>query len=102
MEKFNLLGSDIKNYQLLEFVRDNFFEPGFELEAVTPSDWIEEPDVLLKQRNPQMLEIATEAHSLWLKLTRQVNMSRLPEDSVSTLIPVKHPFVVPGWFIEFE
>ena len=48
MEKFNLLGSDVRNHQLLEFVRDNFFEPGFELDAVTPSDWIEEPDVLLK------------------------------------------------------
>ena len=87
MENFNLLGNNVKTYRLLEFVRDNFFEPGFELDTVTPEDWIEEPDVLLKQRNPQLLEIATEAHKLWLKLTRQVNMSRLPEDSVSTLIP---------------
>ena len=87
MENFNLLPSNPKTYQIVEFVRNNFFEPGFELDAVTPDDWIEEPDVLLKQRNPQMLEIATEAHKLWQKLTRQVNMSRLPEDSVSTLIP---------------
>lgn len=90
------MGSDIKNHKLLEFVRNNFFEPGFELDAVTPDDWIEEPDVLLKQRNPQLLDIATEAHGLWLKLARQVNMSRLPDESVSTLIPVKHPFIVPG------
>ena len=96
MENFNLMGSDIKSHKLLEFVRNNFFEPGFELDAVTPDDWIEEPDVLLKQRNPQLLDIATEAHGLWLKLARQVNMSRLPDESVSTLIPVKHPFIVPG------
>ena len=79
-------------------MRNNFFEPGYELDVVKPDDWIEEPDVLLKQRNIQLLEMSTEVHRRWLDLTRQINESKLPDESQSTLITVKNPFVVVGMY----
>lgn len=46
--------------------------------------------------------MSTAVHNKWLELTRQVNESKLPDDSVSTLISVKNPFVVVGGrFTEF-
>ena len=102
MESFETLSSNITNAELKEWIDLNFFEPGYELDVVKPGDWVEEPDVLLKQRNMQMLEMATEVHRKWLELTRQVNESKLNDDSVSSLISVKHPFVVVGGrFTEF-
>lgn len=43
-----------------------------------------------------MLEMTTEVHKRWLELTRQINDSKLPDESVSTLISVKNPFIVAG------
>lgn len=97
-----MLPSNISDSELRQWIGLNFFNPGYELDVVKPDDWIEEPDVLLKQRNIQLLEMVTEVHRKWVDLTRQINISKLPDDSVSTLIPVKNPFIIVGGrFTEF-
>ncbi|KAK4337348.1 hypothetical protein RND71_043618 [Anisodus tanguticus] len=102
IESFEELPANISNIQLKEWVKENFYDVAYELDIVKPDDWVDDPNVILKQRNEQLLELVTECNKRWLDLVRQYNESKLTEESVSTFIPVKNPFVIPGSrFTEF-
>ncbi|EGC30247.1 hypothetical protein DICPUDRAFT_41704 [Dictyostelium purpureum] len=81
--------------ELLEFLNNNFYPAGYEVEPVTPVDWFPNPAFLDKIQDPELKRFATSVHGKWLDLTRVFNVSGLCDDCYSS-IPVTHPFVIAG------
>ena len=87
---------------ICEFMEANFGAPGSALENHTPDDFRAAPSesllaVLRASSNPKaFLRWATELQGLWLTLCRRVRSDVLQHPSRCTLLPRKHPFVVPG------
>ena len=87
---------------LRDFVRDHFGAPGTEFIAHTPEDFnITPPKSLLMSVRASSMPDALERwvralHQLWLTLCRRVRDDVLKHPSRTTLLPRRHPFVVPG------
>jgi alpha,alpha-trehalase len=71
--------------------------PGSDLVACTPVDYVPEPSGFLPGvQNPVARRWALKVHSLWLLLARQVADHVENEPNQHTLLPLKHPVIVPG------
>lgn len=88
--------------KLAAFVNTSFRAKGQELEVWTPEDWKESPQVLKNISDPQLRTWAERLHKLWKKLGRKVKAEVINQPQLYSLIPSKHPFIVPGGrFLEF-
>ncbi|KAJ0739600.1 putative alpha,alpha-trehalase [Helianthus annuus] len=68
-----------------------------DLEVVDPVDFVGEPDGFLpKVVHPGVRHWALEVHSLWKNLSRKVSGRVLRNPELHTLLPLKHPVVIPG------
>lgn len=95
IRNFNRLPGNSKD-TLLKFVMDNFDRPGHELRVVVPGDWKEEPALVKSIKDPKLLNFATIVHSKWKSLVRRVDPDRSCQGCASSIVPLSHPFVVPG------
>lgn len=82
---------------LREFVQEYFYEAGSDLVVYTPGDHHADPEGFL----PRVQSAAARAwglkvHSLWPSLTRLVSPEVERQPDRHTLLPLSHPFVVPG------
>ncbi|KAJ1920601.1 hypothetical protein IWQ60_006963, partial [Tieghemiomyces parasiticus] len=96
LANFDALGDHPSNDTLLQFLHDNFHEPGFELKRVPLADFKEQVAFLDNVKNPVLQGWARILHNFWPELTRQIDLSNLCDGCQSSFLPTTHPFVVPG------
>ncbi|XP_048482626.1 trehalase isoform X2 [Plutella xylostella] len=81
--------------QLQAFVQSNFHN-GSELEAWSPPDHAADPAFLAGVRDPALRQFAADIHAIWPTLGRRIRPEVLAHPDRYSLIPVTHPFIVPG------
>lgn len=68
-----------------------------DLEYVKPIDFMAEPEGFLpKVAHQGVRNCALEVHSLWKNLIRKVSDKVLEHPELHTLLPLKHPVIIPG------
>ncbi|KVH95295.1 Glycoside hydrolase, family 37 [Cynara cardunculus var. scolymus] len=68
-----------------------------DLVYVEPIDYVAEPDGFLpKVVHQGVRDWALEVHSLWKTLSRKVSNQVLEHPELHTLLPLKHPVIIPG------
>lgn len=96
LKKFDRLGKKPSKEQLTEFVAENFHRPGWDLQAIIPTDWKDKPKFLDKIKDKKLAQFGSLIHAKWKALVRVVDAGKTCGDCVTTSIPLPHPFVVPG------
>lgn len=87
--------------QIEKFIDDYLHEPGVEITKAKLTDWCEEPSFLSSLSNQELKCFFKSLNSQWLDLYKQFDSRVLHENCVSSHLPMKYPFVVPGGrFIE--
>lgn len=98
----NLTASgNVTEQQLIDFVDTNFRGEGLELEALTLTNFTENPAFLKNVTDSTANAFAQKVHSFWTQLIRGTNATTLCAEGgggkcESSLIPLNHTFVVPG------
>jgi len=101
IESFNSMVSNTSSnggptkQDITNFVTQNFYQAGYEVEPVQPVDWIPNPTFLNDITNPQLYAFAQSIHGKWLELARIFNVTGLCDECHSS-IPVSNPFVTAG------
>ncbi|CCO31111.1 alpha,alpha-trehalase [Rhizoctonia solani AG-1 IB] len=104
LSDFDALGSqdNITVGAISNFVSNDFRGEGLELEALTLSNFPENPTFLSKIKDPLVKAWSKIVHSYWSDLIRGTNPETLCSNHngttgcESSLIPLNHTFVVPG------
>lgn len=81
---------------IIEFIQENFHEPGIEIVGAELSDWSSEPRFLTRIQNQQLKSFASHLNLTWLYLCKKFDSEKLAPGCVSSHLDMKHPFVVPG------
>lgn len=89
--------ADISDEQLKEFLSEHFEEAGSDLPAIsiTPRMPVK-PEFLAKFKSKEAIKLVKHIHNLWFELTREAASSVSTHPLQHTLVPVPHPFVIPG------
>ena len=89
--------------QLSAFVSENFEPEGQELELVELPGFIDEPAFLNGIKDPVIRAFSQKVHSFWPELARKMKKTShcrsgdsFFSECESTLIPIKHMFIIPG------
>ncbi|CAO3591104.1 unnamed protein product [Absidia cylindrospora] len=94
LEAFNSLGKNPDKTSIQSFVNNNFAKEGTEMEpyniTTSPLQWLK------KIKDLKYRGWIDNLHHAWSQLTFKFNTSSLCEGCVSSTLPVKRPFVVPG------
>ncbi|KAI7752828.1 hypothetical protein M8C21_010908 [Ambrosia artemisiifolia] len=91
-ENGSVSGSDLKGF-LSKFMNS----AQEDLELVDPVDFVAEPDGFLPTVVHQgVRNWALEVHSLWKNLSRKVSNRVIKNPELHTLLPLKHPVIIPG------
>ncbi|XP_071702140.1 probable trehalase [Rutidosis leptorrhynchoides] len=91
-EKGSVLASDLNAF-LTKFINSDQED----LEYVEPTDFVVEPNGFLpKVVHQGVRDWALEIHSLWKNLSRKVSNEVLKNPELHTLLPLKHPVIIPG------
>jgi alpha,alpha-trehalase len=88
--------NQIDRDQLNKFVKDNFDEPGSELENCTLTDWQEYPPKLKAIQDPTFREWAYELNGIWRHLCKKTRAEVEKKIQQYSLLYVPHHFIVPG------
>ncbi|KAJ1719533.1 hypothetical protein LPJ53_005725 [Coemansia erecta] len=82
---------------LKEFVSENFGEEGQELKQVDDLPQFDpNPKFLEKVHDPLLREFGRTVHGYWKTLVREQDLTKLCDGCVSSMLPLKYHFVVPG------
>ncbi|ORX53048.1 trehalase [Hesseltinella vesiculosa] len=94
MQAFNALGQNPSVDAIQSFVNANFLDAGYELEpfnfTVEPLTWLDRVDDIIYR------EWLEDVHEFWTELAFNFNTAKLCDGCVSSTLPVKNPFIVPG------
>lgn len=91
-ENGSVLPSDLNDF-LKKFMNGSEKD----LEYVEPIDYVAKPDGFLpKVVHQGVRDWALEVHSLWKTLSRKVSDQVLEHPELHTLLPLKHPVIIPG------
>lgn len=83
------------------FIETCLHEPGIEITKADLVDWREEPEFLQELKNNDLISFSKSLNKIWLDLYKKFDSTKLDENCVSSHLPMKYPFVVPGGrFIE--
>ncbi|TPX57749.1 alpha,alpha-trehalase [Spizellomyces sp. 'palustris'] len=97
LSAFNALGPTPSASAIKIFVDQNFGPEGTETEQVVPRDWKPSPAFLSSIKDGNLREWGQIVHSYWKNLTRDFKTQTVNcTECVSSLLPAKHTFVVPG------
>lgn len=90
--------------EVLDFVEDNFGGEGQELEALTLTDFPDDPAFLDTVPDELVRGFAQTVHKYWSQLIRATNESRVcdGQDCETSLLPLNHTFVVPGMSVNYH
>ena len=89
--------------QIVAFVREYLSEPGVEISAASFVDWTETPAYVHSLHSSKLRAFCIDLNKMWLDLYKQYNYNELVNHNglISSHLPMKHPFLVPGGrFIE--
>lgn len=89
LDEFNM--QDVQN-----FVSDFLHEPGVEIKSANLTDWTEQPEIVHSLHNNELKEFFHALNKQWLDLYKTFDSSMLESGSVSSHLPMLHPFIVPG------
>ena len=81
---------------LRAFVNETFGAPGHDLEAWTPTDYQASPLLLARLPAGTIRDWAAALNDLWPKLGRRLSNTTLAHPERTTLLPVRHGFIIPG------
>lgn len=82
---------DIKN-----FVDIYMHEPGIEIIKANLTDWNQVPRFVQRLENAELKKFSLALNRIWLDLHKKFDLSKLDNGCVSSHLPMKHPFIVPG------
>ncbi|RNA36153.1 trehalase isoform X1, partial [Brachionus plicatilis] len=87
--------------QIQQFVDTHLHEPGIEIIRAELTDWVEHPRFLKNIQSEELRHFCTALNRVWLDLYKKLDMSKLEHECVTSHLPMRHPFIVPGGrFIE--
>ncbi|KAJ8655863.1 hypothetical protein O0I10_008527 [Lichtheimia ornata] len=95
IEAFEAMGDNPSTDSIRNFVDANFLEEGTELQPVNLSVKADLP-LLDKIDDLTYRGWASQIHQYWSNLTFKFDLNQLCDGCVSSILPVKRPFVVPG------
>jgi neutral trehalase len=102
MSNFEKLGESPNIDDLKNFVNENFFDPGYDLVKVEPSDWHEIAPFMQNIKNEKALNFSKFLNCKWRTLLRNFDRSKLEHKGATTALCTKNSFIVPGGrFIEY-
>ena len=81
---------------LSAFVNETFGPPGHDLDPWSPPDHQTTPELLARLPAGAVRDWAAALNNLWPVLGRKLSDATLAHPARTTLLPVRHPFVVPG------
>ncbi|KAJ8912193.1 hypothetical protein NQ315_003797 [Exocentrus adspersus] len=81
--------------RVTEFVNKNFRSIG-ELEEVQPRDFRPEPNIIKEINDPVVRAFTKNLIAIWPTLARKVSYHVIEDPDTHSLIPVQHPFIIPG------
>ncbi|CAG9863924.1 unnamed protein product [Phyllotreta striolata] len=81
--------------QISEFVFQNFKTIG-ELDEEFPRDFKKEPKIVKEISDPVVRQFTQKIIEIWPTLTRKVSYHVMDHPDTHSLIPVDHPFIIPG------
>jgi len=84
----------LRIFEVKEFVNEYFLPVGTELVPYNISEWQENPAIINTIQNDEAKELVKGLHERWKHLSKE--MSTDVDESKTTLIKLKHPFIVPG------
>ena len=96
LRRFSLLPHDASKAELRTFVLENFDRPGTDLVPWAPVDYTDRPPALARLQNAELSEWAHSLNSFWAQLGRATSVEVAESPHRRTLLPLPHPFVVPG------
>lgn len=87
--------------EIEKFVDEYLHEPGYEITEAPLTDWKQVPSFVKNIKNEDLKSFTIHLHEIWRKLYKKIDYSKLCRFCVSSHLPMKHPFIVPGGrFIE--
>jgi len=96
LRRFALLPADATPAMLRAFVHEHFERPGADLVPWAPVDYTEAPLALARLKNDGLREWALALNRFWSQLGRATSAEAANSPERRTLLPLPHPFVVPG------
>ncbi|KAM6494266.1 trehalase [Amanita muscaria] len=99
LSDFSNVASGTTYGQVINFLDSDFSGEGLELEALTISNFNDNPSFLQNVSDPTLKAWSKIVHGYWTKLIRGTNSSTLcgaNSGCESSLIPLNHTFVIPG------
>ena len=81
-----------------QFVYEYMHEPGFEIVMANFVDWSPAPKYIEQLKSDDLRKFSYSLNEIWLDLYKKCDHSVLTQGAVSSHLPMKHPFIVPGWF----
>ena len=79
-----------------QFVDEYLYEPGIEIVRANLSDWSPIPKYVFELKNQDVISFALGLNQIWHDLFKRVDLTKLTNGRVSSHLPMKHGFVVPG------
>jgi alpha,alpha-trehalase len=82
--------------QIRDFVKTNLHEAGYEITSANLTDWSPVPRFIHKLKQPVLKRFALALNRIWLDLYKKFDLNKLETGCVSSHLPMRYPFVVPG------
>ena len=82
--------------QIRKFASMYFHEPGYEIVKAEFTDWKPSPKYIDNISNPSLKKFSLALNDIWKDLYKKLDLSLLNPGAVSSHLPIKNPFVVPG------
>ena len=96
LEKLSIVEDEDCN-GAVQFVEECLHEPGYEITSASFSDWKERPKYVENLQSDDLRKFAYSLNQIWLDLYKKCDHSVLNQGAVSSHLPMKHPFIVPGF-----
>ncbi|KAJ2406290.1 hypothetical protein GGF41_006960, partial [Coemansia sp. RSA 2531] len=96
VDAFNKLPANATRDDLAKFVSDNFHPAGCDIKQAELDDWTDDPPFLKGVTDPVLRGYGMALHNQWKGLARQRNTDFLCDGCETSLLPVKHTFIVGG------
>ena len=102
ISNFEKLGPQPSIDELKSFVSENFYEVGYDLVKVEPTDWHEVAPFMQKLTSEKALNFGKFLNCKWRTLLRNFDRSKIKHQGATTALCTKNSFIVPGGrFIEY-
>ena len=78
------------------FVDEYLHEPGYEIVKANLTDWKHFPKYIDSIKNDNLKQFSLALNEIWKDLYKRLDTKKLSIGAVSSHLPLKNPFIVPG------